>query len=74
MNPKPIQDRVESDNTWRRGGGGSTMSRILLTSTVVGRYHGKGQRWQDGSCTLRVMAGSRLGQVERTSNTETLEK
>ena len=22
MNPKPIQDRVESDNTWRRGGGG----------------------------------------------------
>ena len=66
--------KTESKVTILGGGGtGSTMSRILLTS-IVGRCHGKGQRWQDGSCTLRVIAGSWLGQVERTSNTETLEK
>ena len=60
MNPKPIQELLlgtESNATILvGGGGGGIMSRVLLTS-IVGRYHGKGKRSQDGSCTLRVIAG-----------------
>lgn len=72
MNPKPTQDRVESDNTWRRGHGVHNVPNSF--DLHCRKVSWQRARWQDGSCTLRVIAGSWLGQVERTSNTETLEK
>ena len=47
MNPKPTQDRVESDNTWRRGHGVHNVPNSFdLHCRKVSWQRAKMARWQ----------------------------